>query len=112
MALYGLVIMLIGFLFYLFGVLVAIPRRLIFMDNVFFQNINEMIVWYSGIPIFIGLTLLFTEILIIFPHRKRQLPSLKNSVIKNKLVTVVLTAYNDELAIGEAVKDFKEPLSL
>jgi hypothetical protein len=51
LALYGLVMSLIGIASYLLGVLIAIPRRLIFGAEYLLQ-VNEALVWYSGIPVF------------------------------------------------------------
>jgi len=105
-AVYGVLIILISLVFYVLGIAMAIPRRL-FFDNSIMMTINYYIVWYSGIPFLIGITMVLTDIFIFVPKRRR-VNHLTTRIIKNKKVTVVLTAYNDEESIGMAIKDFKK----
>lgn len=105
LALYGVVLIIIGLVMYAGGVLLAIPRRLIFPDNVGLHLFNESLVWYSGFPILLGLVLILVDLFVLYP-KKRVNDYIKNDPINNHKVTVVLTAYNDELSIGAAVKDF------
>lgn len=105
LALYGVVLIIIGLVMYAGGVLLAIPRRLIFPDAVGFHLFNESLVWYSGFPVLLGLVLILVDLFVLYP-KKRINEYIKNDPINNHKVTVVLTAYNDELSIGAAVKDF------
>lgn len=105
LALYGVVLIFIGLLMYACGVMIAIPRRLIFPHSLEFLTFNEGLVWYSGFPILFGLLLILFDLFVLYP-RKRVNEFIKNDPIDNHKVTVVLTAYNDELSIGAAVKDF------
>ena len=50
LALYGVIFIVIGFILYLSGVLMALPRRFIF-GNEFLKDFNHGLVWYSGMPI-------------------------------------------------------------
>lgn len=88
------------------GVIVAIPRRLIFFNNDLLLHLNEALVWYSGIPFLLGLLMIFYEMLIVLPSKKIH-HFVEYDNIDNKVLTVVLTAYNDELSISQAVNDFK-----
>lgn len=105
LALYGLIFFIIGVASYLFGVLIAIPRRL-FFDGDFALHLNEALVWYSGIPVLLGLTLILFDLFVLFP-KKRKNEYILHEPVLNKMVTVVLTAYNDEESIALSVKDFQ-----
>lgn len=105
LALYGLVMSLIGIASYLLGVLIAIPRRLIFGTEYLLQ-VNEALVWYSGIPVLFGISLILIDLFVLYP-KKRTNELITYSPIENNFVTVVLTAYNDEYSIKAAVSDFK-----
>jgi glycosyltransferase involved in cell wall biosynthesis len=109
LALYGIILSLLGFSIYTFGVFLAIPRKL-FFDSPSALHFNEFIVWYSGIPVILGLTLILVDLFVLFP-KKRKNEYIKFDTLKNRNVTVVLTAYNDEESIGDSVKDFlRHPL--
>jgi glycosyltransferase involved in cell wall biosynthesis len=103
-SLYGIALVIIGVASYLIGVVIAIPRRLLF-GNEFGLHFNEALVWYSGIPLLMGLTLIITDLFILFP-KKRKNDFIRTDPVLNNQVTVVLTAYNDEESIGPAVADF------
>ena len=105
LALYGLVMSLIGIASYLLGVLIAIPRRLIFGAEYLLQ-VNEALVWYSGIPVLFGISLILIDLFVLYP-KKRTNELITYRPIENNFVTVVLTAYNDEYSIKAAVSDFK-----
>lgn len=82
----------------------GIPRRL-FLSSYFSKELNISIVWYSGIPIVFGLLLIIFE-LVRTVKKRRNDKSVLFKPIENDAVTVVLTAYNDELSITDSVKDF------
>ncbi len=105
LALYGIIFSIIGIACYLFGVLMAIPRRL-FFNGEGALHFNEAVVWYSGIPVLIGLALILLDLFVLFPKKRRN-EYILHEPVQNKMVTVVLTAYNDEESIGPAVKDFQ-----
>lgn len=105
LALYGVVLILIGLLMYSVGVTISLPRRLFFGEWSAFKEFNENLVWYSGIPFFSGFVLMLVDLFVLYP-KKRGNNYIKDEPVDNKLVTVVLTAYNDELSIGAAVEDF------
>jgi glycosyltransferase involved in cell wall biosynthesis len=105
LALYGIVFFIIGVALYLAGVIVAVPRRLLFGDD-FLLQINEAFVWYSGIPVLVGLVAILMDLFVLYP-KKRTNEYIDHDEIQNKQITVVLTAYNDEKSIKTAVKDFQ-----
>lgn len=108
LALYGIVLSVLGMSAYLIGVLMAIPRRLLSSGN-FALQVNEALVWYSGIPVLIGLVLILIDLFILYP-KKRMNGYVIHDPIKSNFVTVVLTAYNDEGSIKAAVRDFQSHL--
>ena len=105
LALYGVMLIFFGIVMYACGVILAVPRRLIFPHSLEFLNFNESLVWYSGFPILLGFTLVLIDLFVLYPD-KRANEFIKNDPVQNHKVTVVLTAYNDELSIGAAVEDF------
>lgn len=104
LALYGIMLVLLGIFSYSVGVLLAIPRRL-FFDNPNSLLVNEWFVWYSGIPFLLGWAFIFFDLFVFYPA-KRKNDFIKHEEIDTKNLTVVLTAYNDEASIGPSVRDF------
>jgi glycosyltransferase involved in cell wall biosynthesis len=106
-ALFGAVLIFFGFSLYLLSVFMGFLRR---MASPFILYDKESIItllWYSGLPIVIGVFLLFVDLFFkVDKKRKRKKSSYKK--IKKNDITVVLTAYNDEKSIGLAVNDFKQ----
>lgn len=102
--LWGVVFVCIGTAMYLCGILMVIPRYLLGM-NAILLPLNEWIVWYSGMPMTLGITLILIDLLLFFPH-KRSNGMVRDDTITDRRVTVTLTAYNDELSIADAVADF------
>ena len=105
LALYGVVLIFIGIVMYASGVLLAVPRRMLLPNSVEFLMLNESLVWYSGFPVLVGFALILVDLFVLYP-KKRVNDFIKNDPVLNQQVTVVLTAYNDELSIGAAVEDF------
>jgi len=59
----------------------------------------------GGGAVALGILLILTDLFALLPgKRQRRLVTFDN--IPNRQITVVLTAYNDELSIGESVRDF------
>lgn len=106
LALYGFVLLILGLFSYLFGVLIAVPRRLFFPDSLSLFHFNEGIVWYSGLPVFLGIIFILIDLFILFPEKRMHDHVIYNPV-KSPAITVVLTAYNDDKSIADSVKDFK-----
>jgi hypothetical protein len=101
---YGVFFFCFGIALYLSGVVMVVPRYL-FGLNELLLPINERIVWYSGIPIMIGVVLALADLFLLLGF-KRQHRIVRFAPILNNQVTVALTAYNDEASIGRAVDDF------
>lgn len=106
LALYGVLLLLAGLVMYSFGVIIAIPRRLLF-DTQAVREINESLVWYSGIPLLVGLSLILFDLFVLYPQ-KRKNDFIQHDDVNLHALTVTLTAYNDEASIGLSVRDFLE----
>jgi hypothetical protein len=104
-ALYGFLLVSIAFAAFVFGVALG-PIRWLCLNPPWFRQLNENIVWYSGIPLVAGAMLVSWN---LFGHvrRLRGLKSIRHDPPKNLRLTVALTAYNDERSIGGAVQDFR-----
>ncbi|HUB13623.1 MAG TPA: glycosyltransferase [Acetobacteraceae bacterium] len=104
--LYGILCFCLGIAMYLCGVLMVVPR-LVFGLEAALRPLNEWIVWYSGMPIVLGIAFTLLDLLVLFPaKRQRQAATVRFDPLPHRKVTVVLTAYNDEESIGDAVRDF------
>lgn len=104
-ALYGFLFVSLAVFAYVTGVLLG-PLRLLLLDPLPFRRFNEDLIWYSGIPLVIGVLLIAWD---LFGNvtRIRQSKSVRNKPPVNRSLTVALTAYNDERSIGGAVRDFR-----
>jgi glycosyltransferase involved in cell wall biosynthesis len=67
---------------------------------------SEDMVWYSGIPVTLGIGAVVFDLFVLLAHKRIDEP-IRSDPIADKRVTVALTAYNDEESIGDAVKDFR-----
>lgn len=102
---YGLLILAVGLTIYFIGVLVG--SCCIFFDpHGALKVAAEHLLWYSGIPVMLGLGMVFIDLFILLPG-KRTREDVPFDALANMEVTTVLTAYNDESSIGMAVEDFK-----
>ncbi|MDQ2842803.1 MAG: glycosyltransferase, partial [Acidobacteriota bacterium] len=64
----------------------------------------------GGFAVLVGATLCLYELFVLAPRKARR-DFVPFDEIRNSMLTVVLTAYNDELSIGHAVRDFiRHPL--
>jgi hypothetical protein len=102
--LYGILLFCVGVGMYMIGVLMILPRFFLGL-NALLLPMNEWIVWYSGMPITLGLALTIADLFLFFPARRSTMEVRQDPIDKSG-VTVALTAYNDELSIMAAVEDF------
>jgi glycosyltransferase involved in cell wall biosynthesis len=69
----------------------------------------QAVLWIQGAPIVLGIALLLSDLMLIYPKRRNSLRPMETpeKLSKGKKVlTVVLTALNDENAVGPVVRDF------
>ncbi|MEL6361489.1 MAG: glycosyltransferase family 2 protein [Pseudomonadota bacterium] len=101
----GIYLMAIGAVMYVIGVMLVVPRVLFGLETAL-RPFAEDLVWYSGVPVFLGLAFALSDLLIFF-EGKRAPRAYRNDPVVSPRITVALTAYNDEESIGPAVADFK-----
>jgi hypothetical protein len=104
---YGSLLLSTGLVIYFAGIFFSIFRLALNLGEPF-RTWNEAIVWYSGIPSTSGLALAVVDLALLFPSKRRRSRSELLEPVTDKRVLVVLTAYNDEKSIGDAVRDFKQ----
>jgi hypothetical protein len=103
---YGILLACLGMTMYLFGVVLAVPRNLLGGGERFLA-FNEWIVWYSGVPLMLGLCLALVDLFLLFRHKRSPRLEVRHDPIANPRLVVALTAYDDEASIGDAVRDFR-----
>lgn len=103
-ALYGVLAFTFGLGMYLMGVMLVFPRYLLGLNS-WLLPVSEWLVWYSGMPVTVGAGLIVSDLLLLL-GRKRSGRAVRWRELGDRRVTVALTAYNDELSIGPAVRDF------
>lgn len=69
--------------------------------------INECIVWYSGVPIVAGVGLALLDLFVLLGNKRSPAQEVRCDDLSGARLVVVLTAYNDEASIAEAVRDFR-----
>ena len=104
-ALFGTVLVAFGMTTFVLGALLGVFRLLV-GDPEWLRRVNEIIVWYSAMPVVVGLMGIAYDVLVTV-RSKRGHKHLRSDVIPCSDMTVVLTAYNDELSIYQAVMDFR-----
>lgn len=102
--LYGVLAFCFGTAMYLAGVLMVFPRYLLGLNRLL-DPVAEWLVWYSGVPIVAGIALALVDLLLFLERKKPDVP-LRHHPLRDRRVTVALTAYNDEESIAGAVRDF------
>lgn len=104
--LYGLLLNTAGFTIYFLGVVLRVAC--LFLDpHGHSLGLVRGMIWYSGMPVVAGGTLILFDLFVLLP-RKRSRVDVAWDPPENVDLTVVLTAYNDELSIGLAVEDFRQ----
>ncbi len=93
-----------GLLMYLSGVLLAVPRALFGLTGLL--PLNEWIVWYSGVPIVIGIVLSAADLFWLLGQKRSAAATVRHDPASPRLI-VALTAYDDEASIAAAVADFR-----
>lgn len=101
---YGVVAFCLGIAMYLIGVLLVFPRYLLGL-HALLDPVAEWLVWYSGVPIVVGIGMALLDLLYYHGRQKPDVP-VRYAPVQRQRVTVALTAYNDEDSIAASVLDF------
>jgi hypothetical protein len=106
--LWGLLLLLAGLFGYSVGILLAIVRLpFVFWHRELLVVPIQSLLWYSGIPSTFGGILVLVDLFVFLPFKRLGPRCPECAEVPSPQYTVVLTAYNDEEAIYDAVKDFK-----
>ena len=106
--LWGLLLLLAGLGCYGVGILLAVARLpFVFWHRELLVVPIQNLLWYSGIPSTLGAILVLIDLFVFLPLKRLGPRSPECSDFDPRYYTVVLTAYNDEQSIYDAVKDFK-----
>jgi Glycosyl transferase family 2 len=103
---YGILCVSLGVAMYLLGVVFTLPRHLL-GNGAWLIAVNEWIVWYSGLPLMLGLLLSAVDLLVLLGGRRSARAEVRYDAVAERDLVVALTAYEDEDSIGEAVRDFR-----
>ena len=103
---FGALFICCGLSLYFAGILFSIVRLVLGLGE-HWKRINEMVVWYSGVPVVLGALLAALDFVFLLPTKRRRSRQTAIGSAENRRLTVALTAYNDELSIAEAVRDFR-----
>ena len=109
LALYGILLILFGLLGSFLAAVLA-TLLLLVGYSIFVREMAGYALLPTGAALLMGAILLLVDLFILLPH-KRQQRVVGFDHVPNRFLTVVLTAYNDELSISDSVKDFlRHPL--
>jgi hypothetical protein len=103
LSLAGTLLVLIGISFYLTGSILAVAEWMFELGQL--RGVREGLIHYSSLPVLAGVIVIGFDLFVLLPRMQHGRQVLYQDP-KNKNLTVVLTAYNDEQSIGDAVKDF------
>src|SRR5258708_25196441 len=82
---YGTLFISGGLAMYLLGVATVVPRYL-FGLNALLLPATEWVVWYSGVPIVAGFSLVLTDLFLLFPGKRRR-AALRFEPVENRAIT-------------------------
>jgi Glycosyl transferase family 2 len=106
---YGLLFIFAGIAMYALGLLLSVARLVAPHYEVIYV-VCRACIWYSGMPVTIGIILASIDLAFLLPHKRRAAMvsrAISQEHTGDRLV-VVLTAYNDEESIAAAVADFRK----
>jgi hypothetical protein len=105
--LWGLLLLLAGLGCYGVAILLAIVRLpFVLWHRELLVGPIQALVWYSGVPSTFGAILVLVDLFVFLPFKRQGPRCPESGEPPTHQYTVVLTAYNDELSIYDAVKDF------
>jgi hypothetical protein len=104
---WGILLLCFGAAMYFAGILPSLVRLALFFHNQQFREWNSAILWYSAVPATLAVLLMAADLFLLFPMKRRTLRRLEVKTDLTSKATVVLTAYNDEASIRQAVADFQ-----
>jgi hypothetical protein len=91
---------------YVLGLAFAVVRWAFFLGEPF-REWSRTLIWYSVVPVAIGLILGALDLALLLPQKRKQSRRTISEPVADRHVVVALTAYNDESSIAAAVRDFR-----
>jgi hypothetical protein len=107
-AYWGILLVCLSAAVYLLGVAVNALHWILPFWNEPLSKAGVTLVWYAGVPLSVGMIFGLLDLFLFLPLRRRQSTRLETETDMNAQVTVVLTAYNDQDSIAQAVADFRK----
>ena len=104
---WGILLQCLAAAMYFVGILVSMVRLAFFFHNQQLREWNSAILWYSGLPATLAVLLIAADLFLLLPRKRRTPRRLEVETDLTSSATIVLTAYNDEPSIRQAVADFK-----
>jgi hypothetical protein len=95
----------LGLGIYFGAIFLSILRLILLRNDLFVLTIQEFL-WLSGLPTTIGILLLALDLGLMLPSKRRYARRPVTELTGPSAFSVVLTAYNDEASIFDAVQDF------
>ena len=71
-----------------------------------FVGLIAKLLWVSGFPTTIGIILIAIDLALLLPLKRRGVHRPSDAATDSSLITIALTAYDDELSIALAVREF------
>jgi hypothetical protein len=105
LAYFGLWALMIGIAMYFAAIVLSIVRLIMLQPQLFVGFIAKLL-WISGFPSTVGIVLILIDLGVYFPKGRKRTRGVARELSAEPMVTVALTAYNDELSIASAVQDF------
>jgi glycosyltransferase involved in cell wall biosynthesis len=105
LALFGAMCILIGLGMYFAGLTISTLRWILPSGSA--VPLATSLMWLSGAPTTLGLIFAALDFFLLLPEKRLRSRREDIPPIVNSQLTVVLTAYNDELSIAAAVEDFR-----
>ena len=103
---YGSLLVLVGLAMYFAGLVLSCFRLALNLGEPF-RTWNTQVVWYSGLPMTLGIALASLDLALLLPAKRSASLRRGLAAVPRQPVVVALTAYNDEASIGQAVADFR-----
>src|SRR6516165_9663044 len=89
---YGVLCVALGIALYLLGVMFALPRHLL-GNGQRLMALNEWIVWYSGVPLMVGLFLCVVDLFVLLGGKRTSGSEVRVDPVADRGLVVALTAY-------------------
>jgi hypothetical protein len=91
---------------YFAGIFLSLIRLTFFFHDQQLREWNSAMLWYSGLPATLAVLFIAADLFLLFPVKRRTPRRLEVETDLTSKATVLLTAFNDEASVRQAVADF------